>query len=353
MMTESKPNRPSIGRDLLKNWPGIAISIILLVAVFWYADTSVLIEAIQQAEYIYFLPAFIVFFVAIGLRAIAWRTLLADKVTIGRSFMTLNEGYLLNNILPFRLGEVGRAFLMSRTAKLGFFQVASTIMIERAIDMIMVVSLLLITVPLVIGVEWARPTAIVVGIGVAFGLLALYLLARFQGRVLKWFASLQQRRPRLAQVDLTALDSFFSGLTVLTDFWRFARFILLMVATWTMIVLHYYLILLAFVPTGQFYWAAFGIGVVGLGVAIPSAPGSIGVVQGAIVGVFPLVFGVDPATALAYSLTVHGLYLIVTSAVGLFGLVLDGESLADVYQDIRGAGRKLRTGQTATAETTN
>jgi hypothetical protein len=347
-MTEQK-SRPSILRDLLRNWPGFLISLVLLIAVFWYADTSVLIEAIRLAEYLYFIPAFLVFFGAIGLRAMAWRTLLMDRVSIGRTFMTLNEGYLLNNILPFRLGEVGRAFLMSRTAKLGFFQVASTILIERAIDMIMVVGLLLTTLPLVIGVDWARPTAVIVGIGVGSGLLTLYLVARFQKSILNWFARMQEERALFARVNLESLESFFSGLVVLTDFWRFLRFIGLMVATWAMIVLHYYLILIAFEPSGQIYWAAFGIGVVGLGVAIPSAPGSIGVVQGAIVGVFPLAFGIDPGIALAYALTVHGLYLIVTSAVGLFGLVLDGESLSDVYHDIRGAARRLRTGKAETA----
>ena len=71
--------------------------------------------------------------------------------------------------------------------------------------------------------------------------------------------------------------------------------------------------------------------------------------QGAIVGVFPLVFGVDASTALAFSLTVHSLYLVITSGIGIYGLVRDGESLAELYRDVRASARRLRTRQ---AETT-
>ena len=96
----------------------------------------------------------------------------------------------------------------------------------------------------------------------------------------------------------------------------------------------YRLIALAFFPEAKFIWAAFGIGIVGLGVAIPAAPGGIGVVQASIVWVFTL-FGADESIALAYSILVHSIYLAITSAIGIIGLNLDGESLLDVYDQIR------------------
>ncbi len=345
----SSSSEGSLIKDLGRSWPGFLLSIISLVLVFSIADWGTLRESIWLADYRYFVPAIVVFFISIGMRSLAWKTLLKDRVSIRRSFIVLNEGYLLNNLLPFRLGEVGRAFLMSRTAQIEFLQVASTILIERAIDLIMVVGLLLATVPLVIGADWARPTAILVGIVVLTGLSGLYLLARFQQRVLGWLSILQARFRVLEHIDQDFVSPFFEGLAALTDFGRFLRTLLIMMVTWAMIVLHYYLVLLAFLPEGKLLWAAFGIGVVGLGVAVPSAPGSIGIVQGAIVGVFPLVFGVDPAVALAFALTVHALYLVITSGIGIIGLLRDGESLAGVYRDIRRYARRLRTRQAETA----
>ena len=73
----------------------------------------------------------------------------------------------------------------------------------------------------------------------------------------------------------------------------------------------------------------------GIGVAIPSAPGSVGIVQGVIVGVFPAIFGLDQSVALAYAITVHAIYLSVTSGLGLIGLMRDGQSLLQVYESVR------------------
>ena len=88
-------------------------------------------------------------------------------------------------------------------------------------------------------------------------------------------------------------------------------------------------------PEGKLLWAAFGIGVVGVGVAVPSAPGSLGIVQGVIVSVFPTLFDLDRSVALAYAITVHSIYLGVTSGLGLIGLLRDGQSLGSVYRDLR------------------
>jgi len=88
----------------------------------------------------------------------------------------------LNNLLPFRLGEVGRAFLLSRKAGLGFWQVLSTIVIERILDLSMAVGLLFSTLPFVVGATWAREAAFLVGGMVILGLVVLYILARSRER---------------------------------------------------------------------------------------------------------------------------------------------------------------------------
>jgi uncharacterized membrane protein YbhN (UPF0104 family) len=111
------------------------------------------------------------------LRGFVWRTLLQNKASYRHSFITINEGYLLNNILPFRLGEIARAFLMSRKAGLGFWQIIPSILIERALDLAIAVGLFLCTLPFVIGVAWAKQAAIGTGIVVLTGLGLIYILA--------------------------------------------------------------------------------------------------------------------------------------------------------------------------------
>lgn len=332
----SSTSVPNIFRDLRRSWPGFLISILCLVAVFAIADFDRLGESLRYADYIYFIPSILVFLLAIVTRTFAWRILLDRSATPVQAFFALNEGYLLNNLLPFRLGEFGRGFLLSRTARIGFFRVLSSILIERIFDLSMVVGILLITLPFVVGAEaWARPTALTMAVLLVTALLLLHLLARNRMRALRWFQALQQRIALLNKVPARQLDTFFQGLSALTDLRRFLSVAFLLAVTWALIVYHYYLALLAFVPEGKLLWAAFGIGVVGVGVAVPSAPGSLGIVQGVIVSVFPALFEIDRSVALAYAITVHSIYLGVTSGLGLVGLMRDGQSLGSVYRDLR------------------
>jgi len=332
----SRPYSSSILRDLRRSWPGLLISLVCLVAVFSIADFGKLRNALAFADYGYLPLALAVFLAAFVTRAFAWRTLLKEQATPVQTFFALNEGYLLNNLLPFRLGEIGRGFLLSRTANIGFLQVMSSILIERVFDLSLVVGILLMSMTFVVGAsDWARPAAVSLAVLLAGALVFLHLLARNRKRSMGWFEWLRGRIPPLRRIGEDQVEAFFEGLSALTDLRRFSVVVILLAATWALVVWHYYLILLAFVPEAGFSWAAFGLGVVGLGVAVPAAPGSVGVVQGVIVGVFPPLFGVDPAIALAYSITVHAIYLVITSTIGLIGLVRDGRSLGAVYADVR------------------
>ena len=93
---------------------------------WWITNLDSFVNALRLADYSK-LPIVIVLFLGTILaRAIAWRTILQEKISFPRSFWTLNEGYLFNNILPFRLGEVARAFLLNQTNRIPFWEVIST-----------------------------------------------------------------------------------------------------------------------------------------------------------------------------------------------------------------------------------
>ena len=114
--------------------PGLIISLAALAVVFSLIDLRKLGQAIEQADARFIFLGILSEVLWVLVRGKVWRTLLQNKATYKDAFITVNEGYLLNNILPFRLGEVGRSFLMSHKAKIGFWQVLSTIVIERALD---------------------------------------------------------------------------------------------------------------------------------------------------------------------------------------------------------------------------
>jgi uncharacterized protein (TIRG00374 family) len=271
-------------------------------------------------------------------RAHVWRSLLQKQATPRQTFLTINEGYLLNNLLPFRLGEVGRAYLLSHKTSLGFWQILPTILIERVLDLAMAAGLVLSSLPFVVGATWARQ-AVFAAVGiVALGLGGLYLLARRQEFVLRIFEKLSQRWAFLQKIGQSTLPSFLAGLGVFNDGRIFLQSVLLMVLNWLVAIGQYYVLLLAFLPQASLLWAVFSLGVAALGIAAPSSPGAIGVLEISLVGALSL-FGVDPSTALAFALTAHLLNYVVTGTIGAYALTLDGESLGQLYRQVRGLSR--------------
>ena len=327
-----------MGTGLKRNWrrlaPGILISAASLVIILYFIDLDRLIEALRLADYRIVALLFGVSIVWLIVRAMVWRTLLREQASFSQVFFTLNEGYLLNNLLPFRLGEVGRAFLLAKKANLKFLQVFSTILIERALDVAMAAGLLLTTLPFVVQTGLGWQVALITGGLVLFGLGLFYLLARNQNWALIQFQALGQRISILQRVlKEQHLLSFFSGLDALTDSRRFLIVILLMFLNWGVALLQFFLLVRAFFPEAQVLWGAFTLSVMALGIAVPSSPGGIGVMEVSIMGALAA-FNLDPSASLAAALTAHLCNYLVTGVFGAFALARDGLSLTGLYRDV-------------------
>lgn len=321
-------------RDWRSVLPGVAISVISLIAVFYFADFRKLKNAIQLADYRYILLAIFVMLLWLAVRAAFWGTLLREKATYGDVFWTVNEGYLINNILPFRLGEVARALLLSQKAGIAFWEVISSILIERVMDLTIAVGLLMCTLPFVVGASWQGSAAVGTGIVILLVFIVLYLLARHHEWALRMFERVGKRAPFVLRLGKTAVPAFFNGLEVLTDGWLFLRAVGWDLLNWAIALLQYYILLLAFFPEGKLLWAAFALAVAALGISAPSSPGAVGVFEAAVVGALGL-FGLDPSTALAMAITAHLLQYLVTGVLGAYGLAKDGESLMGLYRRVR------------------
>jgi uncharacterized protein (TIRG00374 family) len=289
----------------LKRWlPGAVISILLIAAIIYFVDLRAMLAAIREANYPLLLVAFAIGFLWLVVRALVWRTLLRNRASFSDVFWTIGEGYLLNNFLPFRLGEVGRAFLLSRKSDLQFMEILPTIVIERTMDLGYSAIVLLAALPFVVGAEGTERVGLVVGAVVLAGFVLLYFLARNNRWALDLFHKLSARWPLLQKRGGSFLESFFAGLGVLTDGWLFVRFLFWMTLNWAIAIVSYYLIIRAFFPQAQLVWGMFGLGAAAFGGAIPSLPGAVGTFEGAFGGAITLLAGEQFAsTALAVALT--------------------------------------------------
>jgi uncharacterized protein (TIRG00374 family) len=318
-----------------RRWlPGALISLIAIAAILYFVDLQQFVDAIRSANYGLLLAAFACSFIWLSIRGIVWRTILRGRASYRDVFLTLCEGYLLNNFLPFRLGEIGRAFLLGRKSKLGFMEVLPTIVIERVLDLAFAAAILLSAVPFVVGAEGAAQIALIIGGLVVVGLVVLYLLTRNRERTLGLFHRLTVRWPGIQKRGGEFLASLFSGLSILTDGWLFLRVLLWMAFNWAFAIFQFYLLILAFFPEAKPLWSVFGLGAVAFGNAIPSLPGAVGTYEGALGGALALVSG-DESTALAAALVAHLFNYLSTGIIGLYALSNEGETLMGVYRQLR------------------
>ncbi len=306
-----------------------------LVIVFYFIDLDRLISAIRLADYRYIALLLCMSLLWLAVRSIVWRTLLYEQATFSQVFLTVNEGYLLNNILPFRLGEVGRAFLLSKKAELGFLQVLSTIIVERALDLALAVGLFLGSLALVVETGYSKQAALFIGGVVFLALVMLHMLARNQDWAIRQYEKLTVRLTFLLKIIKgNQLRAFFSGLSALTDGKRFAKVVFFMLINWAVALVQFYGLLKAFFPQAQPLWAAFTLSVLSLGIAAPSSPGAIGVMEISVMGALSA-FNLDPSAAFAAALVAHlGNYL-VTGVIGIFALTRDGLTLSGLYREVR------------------
>ena len=317
-----------------KRWlPGTLISIAIIAAILYFVDFRTMWNAIRTANYSLLAGSAALSFLWMLGRAKVWQTLLRDKPKYIDVLFAASEGYLLNAFLPFRLGEIGRAFLLSRKSGMLFGEIIPTIVIERIVDLAFSAALLLAALPFVVGAQGSGTIGYIVGGIVIFGLAMMYVLARNNKWALDLFHKLSVRWPSLQKFGGSFLESFFQGLGVLTDGWLFLRFLFWMTLDWAIALVAYYLIILAFFPQAQPVWTLFVLGAAAFGGAIPALPGGVGTVEGAVSAALALFTG-DQSTALAAALTMRLYNYLNSGILGGIGLMREGQTLSGVYQQI-------------------
>ncbi|MBC7877558.1 MAG: flippase-like domain-containing protein [Anaerolineales bacterium] len=321
----------------IKRWlPGALVSIILIATILYFVDFSKMLAAIRGADYRLLVLSIPISFIWMFIRGKVWHTLLRDKPTYKDVLFSAGEGYLLNNFLPFRLGEVGRAFLLSRKSGLPFGEIIPTIVIERIVDLAFSAALLLAAIPalpFVAETEGSERIGYIVGVIVLIGLVMMYILAHNNQWALGLFHKLSSRWPSLQKIGGSFLESFFTGLGVLTDGWLFLRFMFWMTLDWAIALAGYYVIMLAFFPNAQLSWGLFGLGAAAFGGAIPSLPGAVGTFEGAIVAALTI-FTNDESTSLAAALCMRLYNYLNSGVIGGIGLLSEGQTLSGIYQQL-------------------
>jgi glycosyltransferase 2 family protein len=272
---------------------GIVISIVLL----WWAlrgeDPAAILREIRQADPFFFLLSVAIATLGLVPRAIRWGILLrpmSRNLSFRSRFAATSIGFAANNLLPARVGEFARAFSLSRLTGIPTAAAFGSLVIERVLDGLVIVGLLFAvmampTFPVLgqtgVNVQAAALVAAVVMGGAGLVLVGLVVAPVRSARAIEWLAvRLLPRSFRRPLVD--ALHSFIDGIGVLRNGRLFMISVVWAVGQWLFLALSFYFAFRAFgIHEAGFVAAVFLQSLIGLAVAIPSAPGFFGPFQAA------------------------------------------------------------------------
>ncbi len=334
-----EPQRKNPLHGAMRWLPGVIISGIAIYAIFSLVSPAELVKSLQSINLIYVLPAAALFVLWLILRAVALKVILSGKAQTLQTFRAINAGYLLNNILPLRAGEFGKAIILGQTSGLGVTKVLSGIVIERAFDLFYAAAMLLSVLPLVLEMNWTKPVAIIVLALVIAGLFALYIMARNREPITRWIEKIGKKRAWVCKYIQPQIASFLGGFSILTDLKQFLVCLLAIGSSWFVAIFLYYILMLAIITPPPLWWGVFVNSVLAMGIALPSAPAALGVFEASVVAAMK-VLGVDYSHALAYAIVMHFLQIAITSIFGVYGLVKEKLSLQGIFKLSTRFGRK-------------
>ncbi len=319
-------------------WIGVAVSALFLYLFFRNLRLNEIGEAFASANYWLIGPAVAIYFVSVLFRALRWRFVLSPigRFSTLRLFPVVVVGYMANNLLPVRLGELVRAYYVSQREKVSGSSSLATIIIERVYDgltLLLFLALAAAFLPLAgivdglgerSGVPWLLLLGAVGGafVGAIVILTVLATFPRLHGLVL-WLPRLlpSRLRPRAAQI----ISLFLEGLAILKSPRRQVGVLLLSVPVWVCEGAMYLVVSLGFGL--QQSLGSFGLlvgamllatAVANLAVSLPSSQGGVGPFEFFAASSLVLV-GVAEGTAKAYALVLH---LALLAPVTLAGLVI-------------------------------
>jgi glycosyltransferase 2 family protein len=298
----------------LKFWLGIAVSIFFMALLFRKIDFNQLWSALVTVNYRYILMAVICTFVNYFLRAVRWHYLLIPekRIPLSSLYPATIIGYMANNVLPARLGEFVRAYVLAQREGLQTPTVFASLVIDRLFDGFTVMLILLFTLftlRMPHGLAEAESVLRTGGI-VTFVLYAgvvgfLVLLKRQTMQTLKWTGVLLKPFPqRLTERIIPLLGSFIGGIRMSSKGGHIAAVLVSSLAVWLFCVISVDMVLQGFGVNLPITASMFILVLLVFAVMVPASPGYIGTYHYACFKGLSA-FGIAESTSVSIALVLH------------------------------------------------
>ena len=332
-------------------WVGVLISVVFLWLALNGLHLEEVWEALKTANLWWLIPGVAVYFVGVWARAWRWHYLLKPLKSISTNamFPIVTIGYMGNNIYPARAGEVLRAFILRRKEGVPVSASLATIVVERIFDGVVMLMFVVFNLNGLAALSHdsgfvgsIQSVALLGTVAFAAALAIFLLAAMFPHQSLGLYHRfVEPRLPARFRSKITGmLVSFWTGLESLRSPASIFMVFVTSVVIWLLETAKYWFVMHAFdfsAYTGGFFGLMLMNGIVNLATTIPSAPGYVGTFDAPGIAVLSA-YGLDRATAAAYTLTLHAALWLPITAVGAYFLAREGlrwEKVQAEYQEIQ------------------
>lgn len=301
----------------MKSWRvvlGLMISAGFLIYAFRGQDYGLIRDSIAQADYSYMLPAIGCYLIGVVIRAGRWTILLKSLVNVStREIVPINAvGFMANNVLPLRTGELVRAYIVSQKYGIRKTAALATIAVERIFDGLVMLGFILTAATVVSLTNQLRHIALIAFMlfaGVLIGLFLLTLGGNLRDRLLQIVIG-PLPTPMADRVERMA-ESMLSGLGILRRKTDLGLVAALSIVAWLFEASTYWWVSRAF---GFDLTSVLGVpetllttGIANLATLIPSGPGYVGTFENGVGLVLSNALGVSKTLSLTYAIVLHAL----------------------------------------------
>ena len=318
---------------------GLALSIAIIIWIVHKIDLVLLRNSFAELKLYWVVIMAAVYLLGFVIRGVRWYFMLSPIKHVGLRIATegVVVGYMANNILPARAGELVRAIFVGVKESMSKASVLGTVLIERVFDGLVIVGILVFCSLL------SKPgnpqhgvvSSVIVAGCFIFGFAVSIVLVGAKRRA--WIEINMVRFMRylpgeISKKSLEVISNLLNSLSFLKSNKNFLVISILSIMIWCIEGLVFWIGFFAFRTSANLIMAYFILAFVNLWMLLPSAPGGLGVFQGGAVLAFSL-FGLAPEIALSYSIVVHLVMILPITLIGLFIINLYGISIRKIREN--------------------
>lgn len=300
-------------------------------------------NAFAEADYITLLPMWGLLFGFYWLKAWRWRMLLAPlgNFPTSRLFPPTMIGFAFNNVLPAHLGEFVRVFVFARQSGLPKTAVLTTVAVERVFDVVAILFFLGLGLAFVPNLDpQVKQGAIGFAAFALLGLLGAAAYLAWPRQFVMIFEAVLVRIPLLPEgwrAELCRLvETGASGLASLKSGPLLAGILITSLLQWALNGLIIHLALWSFGIHVSLLVSFVVLGVVAVGVTVPSSPGYFGVIQFCFLIVLMLFVPDRKPAVMAASIYYHMAGWIPVTLLGMIYFIRSGLHVADIEHEAEG-----------------